>query len=194
MLHSRHDDDEDFRIKDIQNEADGFNAFKASLAYMSLALEFHEYEVQQLKHQHDDSSVQPHLSRLYAGQYHIRGKRNKRTGAWIREKRFKQSENCIRKHLACGQKLCLVGKRLADGWSLESKYGSLIPILIRTFMSTKFQSSCSALDRNMPSLIDDDEIRQLAMQYHDWLDTCNAVYHKRDGLLEGFRHTCGIRG
>ena len=185
-LHSQYISDEDFRIKDIQNEAVGLNAFKASLAYMSLALEFHEYEVQL---QRGDISLEPRLSRK--GEYKPSNKRSKHTAKWIDRKGFKQPLETTRKQLACGQKMCLTGARIADEMGLES--GSFIPIMMRTFMSRIMSRiSWTNLNKSIPSLIDDDEVRQLAILNHNWLNICNTVYHKRDGLPRDFQHTCGI--
>ena len=95
----------------------------------------------------------------------------------------------MRKCLECGQKLCTFGKRISDGWGLEST--SLIPVLICTFMPTKLRFSYAILDQNMPSLIEDNQIRQLGSQHQDWVNSCITVYHQRNSLPKAFKHTCG---
>ena len=181
-------DDDDYRIRDIQSETTKLNAFRASLAYWSLAIEFHEYEVQHIKTQHGNTSILPRLNRLYAKDY-ARQNSNKHLSQWTRKKGFKQLEKTIRRHVESGQRLCVISKRLCDGWGLESC--SFIPIMIRTFMATKVQISHSFLEKNMTSIIGNNQIRQASVQHQSWLDTCYVVYHQRDGLPEAFQHTCG---
>ena len=181
-------DDEDFRIRDIQSETTKLNAFRASLAYWSLAVEFHEYEVQQIKTQRDKILAPPRLNRLYAEDY-SRQNSNKRLSRWTREKGFKQLEKTVRRHVEYGQRLCVISKRLSDGWGPKSC--SFIPIMIHTFMARKIKLSHSLLEKNMSSVINDKQIYQANVQHQSWLDACFAVYHRRDSLPEAFKHTCG---
>ena len=181
-------EEEDFRIRDIQSETTKLNAFRASLAYLSLALEFHEYEAQEIKNQHGNTSVSPRLERLYAKDY-ARQKSTKRLSQWIHRKGFREADKPIRKHVETGQRLCVINKRLSDGWGLKSC--SFIPIMIRTFMTRYFRSSHSVLERNMTAIISNNQIRQASIRHQNWLDTCYRVYHQRDSLPEVFQHTCG---
>ncbi|MCJ1333710.1 hypothetical protein MMC10_010410 [Thelotrema lepadinum] len=187
-LKTRLVENEDFRLRDIRNEINGTNTFKASLAYLSLALEFHEYEVKRIQTEYLYSAIQPRLHRLYNKDYN---NSSKYTPAWICEKGLKENKKLVIQHVNYGQRICLLRKRIADGLGLEECQGSIISVLIRTFLSKKLvRLSWTNLEKNVASLIADQEVRQLIEQHQDWFKKCNIVYHHRNGLPEGFQHTC----
>ena len=180
---------EDFRLRDIRAEENGTNAFKASLAYLSFALEFHDYELSQCKNSISQSL--PRLELLYNHQ-HSRSKTH-RFRRWTQEKGIENSVQS-RRALTIGLKMCLLRRLVADGYNLKQEEGSIVVAMIRTFYRGYFPNiSWNELFKRAASLNECDAALRLVKDSGAWFHDCYWLYNLQDEVPDSFRHKCDLQ-
>ena len=185
----RSTNNEDFRLRDIRAEEMGTNAFKASLAYLSFALEFHDYELSQCKNSISQSL--PRLELLYNHQ-HSRSKTH-RFRRWTQEKGIENSVQS-RRALTIGLKMCLLRRLVADGYNLKQEESSIVVAMIRTFYRGYFPNiSWNELFKRAASLNECDAALRLVKDSGAWFHDCYWLYNLQDEVPHSFRHKCDLQ-
>ena len=187
--------DEDFRLRDIQSERTRINQFKASMAYLSLAAEFHAYEVQQ--HQmFSKQEPKPKLQLLCEGQYDMYRKhaKNRRVATWAELKGFKDLK-LIKESVTLGRKLCFLRILLTKELNLrDEQQCSIIPVLLRTFATKRLNTiTWEELAGDAKSLARSNRASELLKKWQDWFSACSKAYCNANGnVLVSLRHTCEL--